>query len=211
MMSSNLVTEASRLKGNDDNVHSFIPLLQLIFCNRAPTSFVAGDSTETVHQGFFGAPEDVSCTVCTFTSTFAALSVLVFALIVWRCNAQPQPQLEDCFSGAKAALINISIHVLINIIKVPVYRCFGFSDHSIVLARGRRDTWTTDTVHRFTHEYGERRIKILDAIFRRLMTILVSLPHLDSQTVPHLGASTRRPLSTSASPSSARPTQASSA
>lgn len=48
-----------------------------------------------------------------------------------------------------------------------IYRLVGFTPESIAAIQGSRHTWTTATTLSFVEEYGERCVKIVDAINRR--------------------------------------------
>lgn len=180
--------EATKLKGDQPAGIRWVAFLQLMFCNRvtSPTSsadrlvsLIGDDSMVGKHRGCCGSPEDSSCAIITTISIFGTTSAVAFVLTVFRCIAQPQLTWEGILHllpswigfTCLAALYAPVVHFL----KVPVFKCAGFRDESIVLARGRRDTWTADTVHGFINEYGERRVKILDVLSRRLSALMAAL------------------------------------
>lgn len=56
-----------------------------------------------------------------------------------------------------------------------VYRLLGFTPDDITIFKGSRDKWTLEMVNSFHDKYGERRVKIIDAVNRRAGHILGSV------------------------------------
>jgi len=178
-------SETTKLKGDESDEAQRRRLLRLIFLNRADPpadssmgnleSLVGEERKRARHRGCCGAPDDQSFAVSVMLAIFTTMGTVSAGLTIWRCNAEPHLPWHDIAKdlpkSVLGAVIAVSATTAINIIKVPVYRYNGFRDESIALVRGRRDTWTSDTVHGLVREYGERRVKVLDAVFRRTLVI----------------------------------------
>jgi len=179
-------SETTKLQGGDESdAVSRRRLLRLMFLNKAePAASSVGNMESLIgeerkggvrHRGCCGAPDDQSFAVSTMLAIFTAIGTVSAALTIWRCNAEPHLPWKDIMHDLPKSVLGAGIAVgattFINIVKVPVYRHYGFRDESIALVRGRRDTWTKDTVHGLVREYGERRLKVLDAVFRRCLVI----------------------------------------
>ena len=127
---------------------------------------------EETRRGFWsGVPREDVGVFCTIMSVCGVVTLGWLVPAVWLVHEG-----QILLTGLKYALLGYASQVLLhgaeNCLRLVIYWCGGLSYHSQRLVCGPRQQWTKGTVDGFINEYGERRIKAIDAINRRMGHVL---------------------------------------